>query len=148
MAHLAQVNIAKLTHPIDHPAIAEFKDNLDYINELAESSKGFVWRFEEEVQDNQVIQVYDDPLIIFNMSVWEDIESLKNYVYRSEHLDFFIKRKNWFQKLDQPHMALWWIVEGHIPTVNEAKSKLSMLGQAGDSSEAFTFKKVFSPHNN
>ncbi len=145
MAHLAQVNIAKLNHPIDHPAIAEFKNNLDHINALAESSDGFIWRFKEDNESNAVVNAYDDPLIIFNMSVWENVDSLKNYVYRTEHLEFFIKRKNWFQKLGSAHMALWWIIQGHIPTIEEAKSKLSLIDNTGESDQAFTFKKIFDP---
>lgn len=48
MYHLAQLNIGKLKYPIDHPEIAEFANNLDRINALAEASKGFVWRFKDE----------------------------------------------------------------------------------------------------
>jgi len=45
---LAQLNIAQLQAPIDSPTLADFVANLDRINELAESSAGFVWRLKGE----------------------------------------------------------------------------------------------------
>ena len=42
--HLAEVNIGKFRYPTTDPRMAEFMDNLDRINALAERSPGFVWR--------------------------------------------------------------------------------------------------------
>lgn len=84
--HLAQVNIAKARAPLDHPLMKGFVDQLDHINALAERSPGFVWRLQTEEGDATAIRVFEDPLIIVNLSVWESVESLKDYVYAGEHL--------------------------------------------------------------
>lgn len=96
---LAQINIARLLKPIDHPQIADFVNQLDEINALAEKSEGFVWRFKDEESNNAtVLNPFNDPMVIVNMSVWRDVESLKNYAYNSDHVKVFIRRKEWFQK--------------------------------------------------
>ena len=143
--HLAQLNIGKLLKPTDHPQIQEFMDNLDKINALAESIQGFVWRLKDETGNATGISVFDDPLIIVNMSVWESVESLQKFVYNSNHLTFLKKRRQWFEKPNGPHMVLWWIPKDHLPTLDEAKSKLNYLTEHGETEEAFTFKSIF-PH--
>lgn len=48
MQHMAQMNMGYLLHPIDDPRIAEFADNSDWVNRVAERSRGFVWRMKDE----------------------------------------------------------------------------------------------------
>ncbi len=81
--HLAQLNVARLLHPIDHPATSEFVALLDPINELAERSSGFIWRLQDESGHAIEIDLFGDPHLIVNMSVWESMEALRDYVYRS-----------------------------------------------------------------
>lgn len=145
MYHLAQLNIGKLIHPIDHPDIAGFADNLDRINALAEASKGFVWRLKDESGNATDIHAFGDPLIIVNMSVWETLEDLKVFVYKSDHMEILRKRSLWFEKMPSAHMVLWWVRKGHIPTIDEAKLRLNRLDNMGESQEAFSFRKAFSP---
>lgn len=144
MKHLAQLNVAKLLKPIDHPQIAEFVENLDRINELAEKSNGFVWRLQDEYGNATAIKAFDDPLIIVNMSVWESIEDLKNYVYKSGHTEIMRKRKNWFEKLTSHNLVMWWIDKGHIPTLTEGIERLEHLNKNGGSEYAFGFKNLVS----
>ncbi|MEO0332008.1 MAG: DUF3291 domain-containing protein [Bacteroidota bacterium] len=143
MSHLAQLNIAKLRFPIDHPQISEFVENLDRINELAEASPGFVWRLKDESGNATDLHPFGDPLIIVNMSVWENVEVLKQYAYHSDHVNIMRKRHKWFEKHTAPFMVLWWIPEGHLPTVEEAKQRLALLQENGETVEAFTFRKPF-----
>ncbi|MDN5212698.1 DUF3291 domain-containing protein [Fulvivirgaceae bacterium BMA12] len=145
MYHLAQLNIGKLRYPIDHPEVAEFADNLDKINALAEGSKGFVWRLKDESGNATGIKAFDDPMIIVNMSVWDTLENLKAFVYKSGHIDFLKKRNLWFENPASAHMVLWWIKKGYIPTVQEARLRLKELDNIGESPAAFTFKKTFVP---
>ena len=145
MYHLAQLNIGKLRHPIDHPEIAEFAANLDRINTLAETSPGFVWRLKDESGNATDIDVFGNPLIIVNMSVWETLQDLKDFVFKSGHMEILKKRNLWFEKMPSAHMVLWWIKKGHIPTVKEAKAKLNNLTEIGDNPSAFTFRKPFPP---
>lgn len=142
MYHLAQVNIGKLLHPMDHPQIAEFANNLDRINQLAEQSPGFVWRLKDESGNATNLQFFPDPLMIVNMSVWESAEALKNFVYRSDHVNIYLKRADWFVPHESAYMAMWWIPAGHIPDVAEAKKRLDYLNVHGESEYAFTFRRI------
>lgn len=141
--HLAQINIGRILAPIDDPLMAEFVAQLPTINALADSTPGFVWRLQTESGDATSIKVYGDDRIIVNMSVWESVESLREYAYRSKHTGVLKYRTKWFEKFDGPYMALWWIPAGHIPTLEEGKARLEYLREHGDSAYAFSFKNVF-----
>jgi hypothetical protein len=137
---LAQLNIARLFAPIDSPELADFVANLDRINALAEESPGFVWRLQTEEGDATSIDYFGNDIIV-NMSVWTDIESLKKFVYDSSHIDIMRRRQEWFEKTRERYMVLWWIPEGHIPTLTEAEEKLERLKEDGPTAEAFTFRE-------
>ena len=83
--HLAQINIARMLGPIDSAVMAEFVANLDPVNRLAESSPGFVWRLQTPAGDAALPQTFDDPLIIVNFSIWESVEALREFVYKTGH---------------------------------------------------------------
>jgi hypothetical protein len=140
---LAQINIAKLLAPIDDPLIADFVADLDRINALAEGSPGFVWRLKDDNNNATSFNPFQDPLIIVNISVWENLESLKNFAYRSDHLEVFMKRVKWFERMQTEHLALWWIEAGQFPSAEEAKDRLLYLREHGPSAQAFNFGKTF-----
>lgn len=141
--HLAQVNIGLLKAPIDDPLIGDFVAQLDEINALADASPGFIWRLKDESGNATSIPAFDDPRMIINMSVWESFESLRDYTYRSNHTRVLARRREWFEKPDRPHFALWWIAAGGVPTVDEAKQRLAWLAERGLTSDAFTFRTHF-----
>ena len=143
MCHLAQLNIAKLLHPIDHPEISGFVNNLEQINQLAENSPGFVWRLQSDAGNATDIDAFGNPLIIINMSVWKSLEDLKNFVFDSHHMNIMQKRRHWFEKSKSPHIVLWYIPKDHIPTIEEAKKKLEYLTIHGESKDAFSFRKTY-----
>ncbi len=143
--HLAQVNVGRLRAPIDDPLIAGFVAQLDTINALAEASPGFIWRLKDESGNATTITAFDDPRMIINMSVWESLEALRAYVYRSDHTQVLARRREWFEKMDGPHMALWWIPAGTLPSVDDAKRCLEMLAARGPTAAAFTFRDRFTP---
>jgi hypothetical protein len=105
--HIAQINIARMLAPIDDPVMDEFVAQLEPINALADTSPGFVWRLQTEEGDATSLKVYDDDMIIVNMSVWESVESLHEYAYKSAHSKVMRDRKRWFKKFDGPYYALW-----------------------------------------
>lgn len=142
--HLAQVNIARLLAPIDSPQLAGFVARLEEINALADQVAGFVWRLQTEDGDATALRPYDDDRILVNLSVWETIEALNRYVYRSDHVEVMRQRRQWFEKMTDPFMALWWIPAGHRPSVAEAKERLELLKTQGPTAEAFTFRQPFS----
>lgn len=141
--HLAQINIARMLAPIDDPLMAEFVAQLAPVNALADSSPGFVWRLQAEDGDATSFKVYEDDMVIVNMSVWESVESLREYSYRSAHVGVMKYRTKWFERFDDPYYTLWWVPAGHIPTAEEGKERLEYLRKNGDSSHAFSFKNVF-----
>jgi hypothetical protein len=141
--HLAQVNIGRLKAPIDDPLIADFVNQLDEINALADASPGFVWRLKDDSGNATAIPAFDDPQMIINMSVWESLEALRNYTYRSDHTRVLARRRDWFEKLELPHLALWWIPAGTLPTTAEAKERLALLAARGPTAAAFTFRDRF-----
>lgn len=141
--HIAQINIARMLAPIDDPVLADFVAQLQPINELAEKSRGFVWRLQSESGDATSIKVYDDDMIIVNLTVWESPDALRGYVYKSAHREVLRDRKRWFEKFDGPYYALWWIPSGHLPTTDEGKERLEYLRTHGDSAYAFSFKNLF-----
>lgn len=145
---LAQLNIARLVAPLDSPVLADFVANLDRINALAEESPGFVWRLKDEASD---IAGSNHPFgkdLIVNMSVWESIEAVHDYVYRSAHIGVMSRRKQWFKPMPSASMVLWWVHQGHTPNLAEARDRLEHLSQNGPSQNAFTFKsRMHKPAN-
>lgn len=137
---LAQLNIGVIKGPMDSPLMADFANNLERINQLAEASPGFVWRLQTEEGDATSIRPFGDENTIVNMSVWRDIESLNRYVYKSAHVDIMRRRKEWFERMPEAFLVLWWVPRGHRPTVDEAIAKLTLLRERGASAEAFTFR--------
>ncbi|MFC4699751.1 DUF3291 domain-containing protein [Glaciecola siphonariae] len=140
---LAQVNIARFKVPAEDPVNADFVNNLDRINAIAEAQDGFVWRFKGAGNNALDIQPFKDPNMAINMSVWQDMDSLMSFVYRNvEHRTIMRRRKEWFDKLDI-YMVLWWIEQGTLPTTQDALDKLAHLTEHGPSQHAFTFAKPF-----
>lgn len=141
--HLAQVNVARMRGPLEGPIMAGFVARLDEINALADRSPGFVWRLQTDAGNATYLRPYDDDRILFNLSVWEGVESLRNYVYRSAHAELFRSRREWFTAFESAHLALWWVPHGHLPSVDEAKERLAHLDAHGPTPFAFTFKAAF-----
>lgn len=141
--HLAQLNMAKARDTINSEKMKGFVNRLDEINALADARPGFVWRLQTEDGDSTSIQAFDDPTLIINMSIWTDIDSLKDFVYKSIHIELVRDRESWFSKMQQVHQVLWWTPENCIPTVEEGKIRLQHLEDNGPSEYAFTFSRPF-----
>ena len=133
--HLAQVNVATLREPMDHPATAEFAAGLDPVNALAESSQGFVWRLQDDTGNATAIQAFEDPLRILNLTVWESVRALSEFAYRGVHRDFFRRRAEWFTS--ESRTALWWIPAGTLPTVADANRRIEFIDRFGVGPYAF-----------
>ncbi len=143
---LAQLNIGIIRGPIGGPVMAEFVANLDPINALAERTPGFVWRFQTEEGNATSVRPYpENENMAVNMSVWKDAESLRLFVFHSEHVVIMRRRREWFEKMDEAFLVLWWVPKGHKPTIEEAKSRLETLRRKGSTAEAFTFRQAFPP---
>lgn len=133
---LAHINIAQFIKPMAHSDNLEFVNAIQEINDLAEQAEGFVWRLKDGSEEG----IFGSSRIIVTISVWEDVKSLKNYVYHSNHVNFFRKRAAWFKKMEKPNYALWWIQNGEYPTALEAKQQLKLLWENGISEKVFDFR--------
>jgi hypothetical protein len=141
--HLAQFNIGRLIAPLDDPKIAGFVSQLGPINALADTAPGFVWRLQSESGNATDIAYSDDPFIIVNMSVWESIEALRDFAYKSRHIEVFRDRAKWFEKAAKPMYCLWWVPAGHRPTIAEARERLEHYQLNGATPYAFWFSQQF-----
>ena len=141
--HLAQVNVGRLRAPVDAPETAAFMAALDPINALADAAPGFVWRLQTDEGNATSVSFNDDPMVIINMSVWESIEALSEFVYRTEHVDVIRRRAEWFHRSVEAYLALWWIPAGHLPSVEEAATRIAALRADGPTAFAFTFRERF-----
>jgi heme-degrading monooxygenase HmoA len=145
---LAQANVAYALVSTDDPRMADYLARLDEMNTLAERCPGFVWRYLTDSRD-PAQREFDDPLVLFNMSVWDSIEALHHYTYGTAHVEVYAARRRWFvdeKAVVGGHaLALWWIPEGTMPTVDDAKRKMALMMENGPTQEAFSLKKRFAP---
>jgi hypothetical protein len=139
---LAQMNLANLKAPLESPQLAGFVAELGRINALAESSPGFLWRLQDDAGDATALRPLGADILV-NMSVWQDVASIRRYVYESEHLQFLRRRREWFVQSAGPQLVLWWLQAGSIPTVVEGLEKLALLRAQGPTAAAFTFASQF-----
>src|SRR4030095_17203678 len=93
--HIAQLNSARAKAPLDDPLLADVVAQRDDGNALAEASPGFVWRLKSDSGNATDIRAYDDPMMIVNMSVWESIETLFDFAYRTSAPKVMHRRKEW-----------------------------------------------------
>ena len=140
---LAQLNVARMIAPLTDPVMADFVANLEPVNALAERSPGFVWRLQTEGGDATALRPYDDDRIIVNLTVWENAASMREFVYRGDHAAIMKRRREWFERLADMYLVLWWVPAGHRPSVKEAIARLEHLKRHGPSQEAFTFREPY-----
>ena len=140
---LAQTNLAWARYPLDDPRMARFVNAIDRINVLGDSSPGCLWRYRTEEGDATAVRILDDARILFNLTTWRSVEDLRNYAYRTGHVDFFRRRREWFLPPPKPPLAMWWVPAGYRPTVGESVARLERLWRDGPTPEAFTLKTAF-----
>ena len=142
---LAQVNIAMMKAPLTDPLMAGFVARLEEINALAESSRGFVWRLQADEENESQIVAFERDGVVFNLTLWRSVETLREFVYNSQHKELIAAREQWFKKMEGPSMALWWVPRDHLPTIDEALLRLDRLELLGPSQNSFTFGRPFEP---
>ena len=141
--HIAQLNVGILRAHRDDPLIAGFMAALEPINAIADASPGFIWRLETPEGNATALRPFEDDRILVNMSVWESIEALDAFTYRSSHTGIMRQRRDWFERFEGRYMVLWWVPAGHIPGVEEAQARLAILERDGPTPVAFTFRDRF-----
>ena len=139
--HLAQFNIARTKYPLDDPRMAEFVDNVARVNGLADQIPGFVWRLADDSGNAMGMQVYGDPRILPNLTLWENVEALERFVFKTVHSRFYGRREQWFEPLDTP-LAMWFVPPGHRPSLAEGVERLDHLKAQGPSDFAFGWESL------
>jgi hypothetical protein len=144
--HLAQLNIARPRAPLDTPAMAGFIRDLPLINGMADAAPGFVWRLrDEDGADATSLRPYG-PETMVNMSVWESVEALRDFIHRGPHLESLRRRREWFDYRGiDAHLVLWWIPADATPTLEEARERLELLVRKGPGPDAFTLRRPYPP---
>ncbi len=143
--YLAELNIGRLVAPTDDPRVAEFMGALDRINGLGKRMPGFVWMAEgsgEPGTGNTENNIGDDPQFVANLTVWEDVQSLEHFVFNTVHKQFYDRRAEWFELMQDQHFVMWFVEKGHKPTLDEALERLAYKQNHGDSDQAFGWSYI------
>ncbi|MBC3502172.1 DUF3291 domain-containing protein [Pseudomonas sp. SWRI59] len=140
---LAQFDLVKPRFPKESVEMAGFYANVDRINSIAESSDGFIWR--ETNEDQEGLQALWGEGYLYTLSVWDDVASLKKFLYHTPHAQMLSKGHEWFHKIMHPRMVLWWVRRGHVPSLLEAHERLTWLFEKGASYRAFDLKNSYGP---
>jgi len=133
--------------PLDDPSMGDFVARIDALNALADAAPGFVWRLEAEEDEISPVALFSGERVLFNLTVWESIESLESYVYKSDHVQAVQKRAEWFERPKKTPLVLWWVDAGHMPTEEEAAQRFELLWEKGPTADAFTFRTRFEPES-
>ena len=141
--HLCHLNIGKAKAPLFDPLMAGFLAKLEEINNLAYQSPGFVWHLQIDIYNPNDLALYGEPGMLFNLSVWESMEALHGYTYRSQHAQVMKSRREWFDEMEGPNYALWWLPAGELPNLQDGKKRIAQLAAQGATAQAFTFKNPF-----
>jgi hypothetical protein len=136
---IAELNIGRLKYPIDDPRMADFVDNLARVNAMADRMPGFVWRLVGDGSNGGALELrpFPDPMMAVNMSIWQSVEELETYVWKTVHQRFYNRKAEWFETMAKHHFVMWFVEDGHIPTLDEAKERLAHLEAHGNSDHAF-----------
>jgi hypothetical protein len=134
---LAQLNIGRMMYDLDDPRAGDFLNGIDMLNRIAERSPGYVWKFETEFGGVVEGEFDNDPRVLVNLTVWESVASLHHFVWNTLHKHFVSRKEEWFTQLEVAHFVMWWVPDGHEPTLSEAQGKLEHLRRHGDSDAAF-----------
>jgi hypothetical protein len=143
--HLAEFNIGVLRYDWDDPRLADFADNVDRVNRIAQRSPGFVWQMSPEdmeaAQKDPNGPLGGNPRTASTLSVWRDAASLEHFVWNTIHKAFFERRAEWYASEEQGgfgvRLVLWWVAEGHQPSIAEAADRMHRLARVGDTERAF-----------
>ena len=142
---LAQLNIAEMRYHADDPQMADFINALDEVNAAAEQAPGFIWRLKDDSNNATDIRIFGRDDLLVNLSMWESVAALRNYVVSDVHTKIMRRRTEWFLAAKQANLVMWWQASNEAPSVELAESKLQCLRTHGPSPAAFDFKTPFPP---
>ncbi len=139
--HLVEFNVARIRYPLDDPRMAEFVENVDRINKLAEQIEGYVWRLQDYTGHAMNMRVYDDPTLLPNMTIWESEAGLERFIWQTLHGRFYRRREVWFVPMETPRV-MWWGAAGERPAMAEGGKHRDHLMTHGPSDLAFGWESL------
>jgi hypothetical protein len=81
--------------------------------------------------------------MIATLSLWQDVDAARQYVYNGLHRDALRRRTDWFTRHEFPGYVLWWVSADRVPTWAEGARKLEALTDDGPTPSAFNFVTRF-----
>ena len=139
---IAQINVGRAIYDLDDPRMAEFMENLDRVNGLAERSPGFLWRFQDESGNATETKIDGDPRELLNISVWQSVADLERFAFATLHARFFQRQHEWFERPEGVHFAMWPVARDARPGPQEALAKLDDLRHNGPGEHVFGWDDV------
>ena len=141
--HLAQLNVASALDDMMSDRMSGFVAATNRVNAVAERSEGFIWRLKDDNGENATtLQVSDNPRFIVNLSVWETPKHLEEFVWNTVHKRVYRQKSKWFEAPQKAHFVMWWVPEGHKPTIDEAMARLDHLNLNGPGNHAFGWESL------
>lgn len=125
-----QFNIARARWDLDDPRMKEFMDTVDFMNNVAAKSPGYLWRDEDEDRA-KAMTFPDDPRMTMTLSLWQDIDSLRHFTWNTIHKRFRLRTREWFEDLGERYLVIWQVPDGHLPQPDEALENLLALRRDG-----------------
>jgi len=118
--------------------MAEFIDNLAFVNDLAERSRDLCGAMRMTAGSAIETRPFaSDPRMAINLSVWTASRRSSGLFGRRCNKRFYGRRHEWFERMDERYFVMWWVPAEHRPTVQEAVERLRHLRQHGPSDHAF-----------
>ncbi len=155
--HICLFTSSVLLGPLASEQSKPFAQAIPETYGAAEQAAGFVWRappadfiFDDAGSPKRVAYVatpsfYEDrDRVVQTLSVWSDLPSAWNYVYRGTHLAALKQRADWMEKPVRAQYVLWWAAVGALPTHVDGVQRIELLDQTGPTSAAFNFRNAFS----
>jgi Domain of unknown function (DUF3291) len=139
---LAQLNVAQSNHDYADPRMQDFVRGVALVNGAADRARGFVWRLADP---SGAMNAGERQGEIVNLSVWESVEDLRNFLSRTVHRHFMARKAEWFMAPGEAHAVMWWTPSGHRPTLDEGLDRLGSLRRLGATRYAFDWTMADTP---
>ena len=134
---IAQMNWGRIKYDLHDKRMVEFTQSLAMVYNLAESHPGFIWRIPDNKAKSQLSNLGFDKFISATISVWNNIDTLKDYTYNSLHGKYLKRSSEWFEKIDGPQLVIWNCEKDAQPNFKDSFDRLENLKNKGPTDYAY-----------
>jgi len=138
---IAQMNWGRLKYPLEDKRMIEFDQSLNEVYSLAENHPGFIWRIPDNQVELQLTNLGFDKFISSTVSIWNSVDSLKDYTYNSLHGIYLKRSSEWFKEVEGPQLVIWNVKNDDRPTFKESFERLAHLKINGPTDFAYGWEK-------